>query len=171
MQYLIMGTIRKELAEAVIKECFNDSLKNALKKHKVNAQNFFKTLAEVPSLDEEYSRAQQSRSELFMDEIIDIADNEDIDYNRARNMIQVRQLYASKMKPNKFGDRIDVNINQHVSIRDALDEAKNRVREVLDITKTLTLEQHTEKQNTPTGSKPVDEIGGTAKNDIDDLLS
>ena len=66
-----------------------------------------------------------------MDEIIDIADTE-IDPQRARNRIDARRWYASKMKPDKFGDRIDLNINAVVDVSSALLEARQRAAQVID---------------------------------------
>lgn len=164
-----MGTCRKELAEAVIEDCYELSLTDALKKHGVKPQNFFPTLSLVPSLDEKFMRAQQARAELYMAEMIGIADNESIDPNRARNMILVREKYAAKLHPKKFSDRIDINVNTQIDIRGALDEAKNRVRNVLDISNSLAIEEHKEIDLTPTGSKPVENVG-TVKNELDELL-
>lgn len=141
-----MGTCRKELAEAVIKDMYEDSLKQALLKHGVKAQNFFATLNNDPLLDELYVRAQQSRAEMFMEQMVEIADTVE-DAQRARNMIEVRSRYAAKMKPNKFGDRIDLNVNSTVDIRMALDSAANRMRQVLDITQ--------QSELLTTGSQPA----------------
>lgn len=162
-----MGCSR-EKAELVIQDCYELSLTAALKKHGVKPQNFFSTLANVPSLDEKYVRAQHGRSELYMDEIINIADTED-NAQKARNQIDARKLYASKMKPNKFGDRIDVNLNQTVDIRGALDEARTRIRDVLDISKTQLIETKQDSSTQDVGSQPAIDVG-TAKNELDDLL-
>lgn len=146
---------KREKAEAVIQSCYGNSLKISLEIHGVKSQNFFKLLSEVPSLDEEYTRAQHARSEMFMDQMIEIADDKEIDPNRARNMIQVRQTYAAKMKPNKFGERIDVNLNQQIDIRGALDEARSRIRDVLDISKMQVIDTKQEVLNPAVGSQPT----------------
>lgn len=78
------------------------------------------------SLAARYSRAQLYRAESLADEIIHISDTEQ-DYGKARNQIDARKWYASKIMPAKYGDRIDVNVTQTVDIGAALEAAKRRI--------------------------------------------
>lgn len=103
-------------------------------------RSFYTYLETNPGADLEYLRAQQARSELHADDIIYIADNEPDPY-RARIMVEARKWYASKMKPNKFGDRIDMNITQTVDINAAIEAAKARTLHLYDTqTKQLDVE-------------------------------
>lgn len=102
-----------------------ETLKNALKIHKISSSKFFKMIHAEPKLETSYSLAQCAKTELIVEDIIEIADT-DIDPQRARNRIDARKWYASKMKPNKFGDRLDINLNQTIDIRGVLEEAKRR---------------------------------------------
>lgn len=142
------------------------SLKNALELHSVNIQNFFRTLANNPVIDEEYVRAQQAIGELLVDELISIADDEKVDPNRARNMLEMRKFVASKFKPQKFGDRIDINLTAAPDIQVALAAAKSRVRDVqaIDITQQIS--------HDATGYKPVDALqsGDADQKALDELL-
>lgn len=106
------------------------SLKQSLCDNSIKSREFFEIVLTDPKLSSLYTHAQESRSEIFADEIIDIADNED-DQLRARNRIDARKWYASKVKPSKFGDRLDVNV-LHVDINAALNEAKRRTLPVSD---------------------------------------
>ncbi len=90
---------------------------------------FYKALAENPLFSEMYNRAQFVKAELLVDEAIDIADNSD-DAMKARNQIDIRKWYASKIIPQKFGEKIDINITQNVDVKGAIEEAKKRVRVV-----------------------------------------
>jgi len=128
-------------------------LVKTLKDHGISPQRFFETLKTVPLHAEAYSRAQHARADLFADEITSIADNEP-DHNRARNMINARIWVTSKMKPQVYGDKLDVSISQTIDIRGALDEAKNRIREIIEIPKLQLIETTTTKEDGSTGCQP-----------------
>lgn len=102
---------------------------HALKMNNLCKSVFYKALAENPLLSELYSRAQIVKAELLVDEAIDIADTSD-DAMKARNQIDIRKWYASKILPHKFGEKIDVTITQNVDVKGAIEEAKKRVKVV-----------------------------------------
>ena len=101
------------------------SLNKSLNNRKITRYAFFNLIDNNPSLSARYVRAQQLRAELLADEVVDIADEES-DPQHARNRIDVRKWYASKMQPQKYGERIDLNVNQTVDIGGALLEARQR---------------------------------------------
>lgn len=114
-------------ANAVIEELAagDSTLKKLFEKHGIGATKFFRLTRENPNLGMAYAHAQHSRAEMQVDEINEIADTE-TDANRARVRIDARKWVASKLKPEKFGDRIDLNVNGTVDIRGALAEAAKR---------------------------------------------
>jgi len=75
---------------------------------------------------EQYTRACEERTEAFVEEIFDIADdghNDWMDIRRGKDIVRVvdreaiersklrvdsRKWYASKMKPKKYGDKLDL---------------------------------------------------------------
>ena len=76
-----------------------------------------------------YARATQDRADVLVEEIIAIADNQENDVyindagvevtnwnviNRARLRVDSRKWIAGKMKPKKYGDKLDVDIKQKV---------------------------------------------------------
>lgn len=94
----------------------------------------FKWLTEKPSFSDQYAKAKEEQAEALADEIVAIADEECtmvrsskhpgaakddeeelevvFDYTAvARNRLRVdaRKWVASKLKPKKYGDRIDMN--------------------------------------------------------------
>lgn len=101
-------------------------LDKALNKHEVGKWGFFKDVEENPIRARAYAYAQQVRAEILADEVIEIADEEQ-DSQKARNRIDARKWYASKMQPQKYGDRIDLNVTNTVDLTAALAEAKRRV--------------------------------------------
>ncbi len=134
------------------------TIKALLAKYKISAFQFYKALEQSLILRTEYSIAQEARSEVWADEIVDIADTEPCPQT-ARNRIDARKWYASKLLPKKFGERIDISVFTTVDIRGALDEAKQRVlpamtpaqraaSQVIDIT--------AQRVHAPTDSESVD---------------
>lgn len=66
---------------------------------------------------------------------IDIADK-DVDSQRARNRIAARQWFASKYARQTFGDKVELNVTGTVSVSAALEEARQRVRPISDLSQT-----------------------------------
>lgn len=93
---------------------------------KIECREFYEFIMNNPDAARRYGHAQQAKAEGLVDEIIDISDTE-IDSQRARNRIDARRWYASKMQPQKYGDRLDVNLNQTIDIGAALADASKRI--------------------------------------------
>lgn len=149
-----------DLMQRIIEDMIDEgSLRRSLLKHGVKPALFHKTLLQYPDLDLNYARAQASLSEIYAEDVIEIADDPLIDPQSARNRMDARRWYASKMKPNKFGDRIDVNLQGTVDVSAALLEAKSRTRKVEEIQPTETIKQ---LASNTTGCEPV------AQNDLED---
>lgn len=102
------------------------------------------------------------------EEILNIADNA-LDPHSAKNRIDARKWLAAKLYPEKFGDRIDLNFQGHISVKAALEDAIVRTKEVFELPKLVEIDA--------AGYKPADQSeeqpqnGSTAKNEVDDLLS
>lgn len=84
----------------------------------------------------QYARAREESADVAAEEIIEIADNPDIDPNARRVMIDARKWIASKLKPKRYGDRLDVNSTQSVTMRNVqadmtADEATKAYRDVV----------------------------------------
>lgn len=107
------------------------SLQRILKEHGFRPRDFFVAIESTAQRSESYELAQMRRAELYAEECVDIADTE-FDAAVAAVRIKARQWYASKLKPHKFGERIDVNVHATVDIRAAIADGRRRV---LDATK------------------------------------
>lgn len=86
----------------------------------------FKWLRENPEFAQQYARATEERTEAMSEDILDIADDGSNDLmtiqkgnmsyevenkevtNRSRLRVDTRKWLMSKMKPKKYGDRVDV---------------------------------------------------------------
>lgn len=64
----------------------------------------------------QYAHARTEQAETFADEIQDIADNTTGDYQRDRLRVDTRKWIASKLKPKKYGDKVDVEHSGSVGV-------------------------------------------------------
>lgn len=78
-----------------------------------------------PDLDSAIRRARCAAAELRVDEMDDIARTEP-DVRRAALRIDVIKWRAGKEAAATYGDRLDINVTQTVSLGDALAEARAR---------------------------------------------
>lgn len=161
--------LNTELVEKVISEVFEGaSLAFALNKHGVSRQAFYNYARDNLKSEADYARARDSRTELLVEQLVEIADNPEIDPNRARNMISVRQWIASKLIPHTYGDKLDLNVTSTASITDALAAASARVLPLRDQTidaQYEVLEFTGDKSNGATGSKPVGDSNSNSGSD------
>lgn len=166
--------ITPEKLEAVLADVYEGhALSKSLLKHGVNRQTFYEYKKKNLECEGKYASARESRIELLVEQIIEIADDASIDPNRARNMIAARQWYAGKLKPQTYGDRIDLNVTSTASITDALAAASARAlayRGPAIEVESQAVETISDESNQTTGSKPVDELNSKSRDDIDDLL-
>ena len=84
-----------------------------------SVSSILKWLNENQEFSTLYARAKEMQSELIVDEMINISDNRVNDdtpftganhIQRDRLMIDTRKWIASKLKPKKYGDKIDVDL-------------------------------------------------------------
>lgn len=83
----------------------------------------FKWIREIPEFSQQYARATEERTEFQAEELLDISDNapnvivggEDRSDNARvqaeRVRVDTRKWLMSKMKPKKYGDKIDMTTN------------------------------------------------------------
>lgn len=72
-----------------------------------NIATVFRWLGNDTELSDKYARAREAQSDKFVDEIVAIADEAE-DPQLARLQIDARKWVAGKMRPKKYGDKIDV---------------------------------------------------------------
>jgi len=75
-----------------------------------NADTWYRWLYKVEGLSDRYARAKSFQSEREADIILDIADNAtNQDYQVARLRVDARKWIASKLLPNKYGDKQNID--------------------------------------------------------------
>jgi hypothetical protein len=80
-------------------------------------------LKEEPGFASQYAHAREDQADAYADEIIAIADTEE-DAAKARVRVDARKWVASKLKPKKYGDKLD--LNHSGSIEQLSDEEVDR---------------------------------------------
>lgn len=55
---------------------------------------------------DQYARAKEESADAWLEDMFDIADDDDIDVQRAKLRVDVRKWAASKLKPKKYGDKV-----------------------------------------------------------------
>jgi hypothetical protein len=63
-----------------------------------------------------YARAREDQAEYQAGEIVKIADDQDLDPNSRRVMVDARKWIASKLKPRVYGDKIDHKVSGSLTI-------------------------------------------------------
>jgi hypothetical protein len=86
-------------------------------------QTFWRWLREIAAFREQYARAKQEAADALVEEMLDIADDATGDYaedeqgrirfnsenvQRSRLKIETRKWIASKLKPQRYGERLDL---------------------------------------------------------------
>lgn len=103
------------------------SLRAACTRADVSLATFYEVITGSRGVAEAYQRAREVRADLDVDQILDISDDETIDPQRARNMIEARKWRASKQYAKVYGDKLDISSTQTISISDVRQEALKRV--------------------------------------------
>jgi hypothetical protein len=65
-------------------------------------------LARYPEFAQQYAQARQAGADALADEIIDIADNRELDPQDRRVRIDARKWIASKLKPKAYGEKTEL---------------------------------------------------------------
>ncbi len=163
----------KEEIEKVLHSVYDlKSVRKSLIEHGVTPQDFYRYLHENPSQMEAYMLAQGAMAEDLAEEIVEIADNSS-DPQKARNQIDARKWFASKIKPSKFGDRLELTLNQVVDLKSALNDALLRAGKepiMIDVPTVQAIDVTPKTVNEATGSKTCSENQGRDDETVEDIF-
>ncbi len=115
----------KELADTICERlAMGESMRTIAKDEAMPAlSSMFKWLRENKEFSEQYARAKQESADAMAEDILDIADNGSNDYmeredgtttyngdsvQRSRLRVDTRKWLMAKMKPKRYGDKIDM---------------------------------------------------------------
>lgn len=80
------------------------------------ASTVFLWLDEDATFSEHYARAREAQADALFDEILSIADEEKEDVQRSRLRVDARKWMAGKLKPKKYGDKLELEHGGQVSL-------------------------------------------------------
>jgi predicted HicB family RNase H-like nuclease len=98
----------------------------AVKNSGITLNQFFVAIKEHPGLAELYQEAVKNRAEVYVAETITIADT-DPDPQSARVRISARQWAASRENPDKYSEKLNVEVTHKIDLRAAMEAARNRI--------------------------------------------
>lgn len=121
----------EQLADLICERLANgESLRSVAKDPKLpSAQTMFSWMRKYPMFLEQYTRAKQESADAMAEEILDISDDGSNDWmevnhgdstiwksngealQRSRLRVDTRKWLMAKMKPKKYGDKIDMTTN------------------------------------------------------------
>ncbi len=78
--------------------------------------SIFLWLGKYPEFSEQYTRAREAQAEAHADRIVEIADDDTLDPNHKRIMVDARKWVASKLKPKRYGDKAEVEHSGNVGL-------------------------------------------------------
>jgi len=99
------------------------------------SSTIFKWLAQNPTFAEQYARAKEAQTDAFAEEILDIADDASNDWmefhqgdnvgwrengeaiRRSQTRIEARKWLMGKMKPKKYGDKIQQEVTGNLGLQ------------------------------------------------------
>ena len=76
----------------------------------------FMWLRTQEAFTEQYTRAKLEAADAMAEDMHAISDDPAIDHNHKRIMVDTRKWIASKLKPKKYGDRIDLGTDNNAPI-------------------------------------------------------
>lgn len=118
--------MRDKVLEIIEEYADGGTIKEVLKKFRMHPSTFYKLRKIHAELEDAFIAAREFRGETDGDEVVSIADDPDIDPQRARNMIDARKWRASKHYPKVYGDKQTLEIDTGPNLMDAISAAKQR---------------------------------------------
>jgi hypothetical protein len=92
-------------------------------KGKMSTQKFYELLEDENNA-KRYARACEMRAEVMANEILEISDAEDKDYNRDRLRVDSRKWLLSKLQPKRYGDKVEHEVSGGITLHFDKDDSK-----------------------------------------------
>ncbi len=80
----------------------------------------FSWLRTKPEFLDQYDRSKAEAADSLVDEILEISDDTSLETQRARLQVDARKWVASKLKPKKYGDKMNIGGDPDNPIRASL---------------------------------------------------
>ncbi len=125
----------EEIADKICNEIASSSkgLHAICKEIKLHPSTVFDWISKHKEFADKYARAREAQADFLADEIVSISDKPLIgtvtketkdgtfeetgdNVNRSRLMVDARKWIASKLKPKKYGDKIEAEVNGNLTV-------------------------------------------------------
>ena len=106
-----MAISEAQRAELLDRIATGESLRSICRsKHMPGKSEVFRVLAVDEVLRDQYARAREQQADAIFDEILDIADQSTPEtVQQARLQIDARKWMAGKLRPKKYGDKLELS--------------------------------------------------------------
>lgn len=103
---------KQEIADEVCSEIVAGKSLNSIcqRDDMPSVVTIFKWLRQQEDFAKSYAQAREAQADTLADQLHDIADNSTGDVQRDRLRVDTRKWIASKLKPKKYGDKIDATV-------------------------------------------------------------
>ena len=109
-----------DICESIVE---GKTIRTIAKEKNFAVSSFFKWLGEHEYFSEQYAIAKDLQSDIFVEDILDIADSKNPDVARDKLRVDTRKWIASKLKPYKYGEKyIAPEPEKKTGIEDLTDE-------------------------------------------------
>lgn len=114
-------------------------LAKACRENGVTSPHVYQKMRDDPRWSSAWPAAREMHAAALVEQAAELADT-DPDPARARNRMHARHWMAGRVAREAWGDRVDVAIDQRVSIAAALEAAEGRVRPIRDLSRVIDAE-------------------------------
>lgn len=84
--------------------------------HMPSASTICKWLGQNAEFQKQYAHAREIQADSFADEIVEISDDVTEDANSRRVRVDSRKWIAAKLRPKRYGDKLDVEHSGDVTV-------------------------------------------------------
>jgi hypothetical protein len=112
-----------------------DSLRTICQSKTMPAQSTVRlwVVDDLEGFSAQYERSRNVGLDVVADDVIHIADNPGGDVAKARLRFDARRWYLSKLAPKRYGDRLDLNVDAKVEVRELTDDQlEGRITGIVD---------------------------------------
>ncbi len=132
--------VREAIYRAVLEDFANGMpLATACEKHHICDGRMYVAMRDSVIWRDAWRAACERHAAALVRQALELAET-DPDPARARNRISIRQWIAGRMARETWGDRVDISVDQRVSITAALEAADARLRPMRDLSQVIDAE-------------------------------
>lgn len=148
------------------------SVQDHMKACGVNSRTFYGIVYKDNELDALYKEMKRGRADMNIDECYKISMNQELDSKRARVQAEILMKLAAFYDRPQYGEKVDVTVDQRVSVSAALSAARARaLKPVRDLAGVIDAEIVQPQQLTdqrPIDSKSVETVEAPRINPFDE---